>query len=130
MIVLFGGGDGGGFIITANGIRKIPPYDPPILHALKAARHLAEAASRKGTAGDLAGIATRVASGALEQVQKSTGVSFDRAGEIVFLDTDGGMGCGTMGKTVVIPFPFPKQGFELQGSLAEHAEASAEMAEA
>jgi hypothetical protein len=128
MIVLFGGGDGGGFIITANGIRKIPPYDPPILHALKAARHLAEAGARKGTAGDLAGIATRVASGAFEQIQKSAGSSFDRGGEIVFLDADGGFVCGSVGKPP-IPIPFPR-GLELQGSLAEHAEASAEMAEA
>lgn len=128
MIILFGGGDGGGFIITANGIRKIPPYDPPILHALKAARHLAEASSRRGAAGDLGGIATRVAAGALEQVQKSAGSSFERGGEIVFLDADGGFVCGSVGKPPV-PIPFPKS-FELQGALAEYAEASAEMAQA
>jgi hypothetical protein len=126
MVILFGGGDGGGIIITANGIRRIPPYDPPILHALKGARHLAQAASRKGAvAGDLGGVATRVAAGALEQVQKSAG-SFDRAGEIVFLDEDGGFVCGSVGKPP-IPIPFPKS-FTLEGSLAEHAVVGAEMA--
>jgi len=125
MVILFGGGDGGGFIITANGIRRIPPYDPPILHALKGARHLAQAAATGS--GDLSGIATRVATGALEQIQKSAG-SFGRAGEIVFLDEDGGFVCGSTGKPP-IPIPFP-HGLTLEGSLAELAEASASSAAA
>ena len=39
-MILFGGGDGGGIIIDANGIHRIPPYDPGVLLQLKTASAL------------------------------------------------------------------------------------------
>src|SRR4029078_2310639 len=40
MMILFGGGDGGGIVIDAKGIHRIPPYDPGVLLQLKAASAL------------------------------------------------------------------------------------------
>ena len=36
-VILFGGGDGGGLIITDKGVKPIPPFDPAIRSNLKSA---------------------------------------------------------------------------------------------
>ena len=108
-VILFGGGDGGGFIITANGIKPIPPWTPKLAQQLRAVSALARV-SKDRPAGVVAGreftpLLEKLSVDAIGQVATQAG-----AGEhsFVYVDDDGGgFRCGSTGKP---PIPFPPKG--------------------
>jgi|GEM_PF-4411210 len=75
-MVLFGGGDGGGFMILNGKIIRIPPYDPETIvgraqAVLNAANALSQAASvNRELSGELNVTALRLAQEAIGQITK------------------------------------------------------------
>jgi hypothetical protein len=114
MVILFGGGDGGGLVITANGIRRIPPMDPGVMLSAKAAAAMVTAvvkAKSEPTRRSMAKLATSLCNLAVEQVEEVVG-PLDADRSLVYLDDDGGFYCGTNGKPP-IPLPGPSQSLPL-----------------
>lgn len=110
MVVLFGGGDGGGLIITDNGVRPIPPFDPglrQLLRSAAAAVNAAAAAKGESRRGKMAKLSTSLCNLAVEQVEEVVG-PLDGERAIVYQDDDGGFTCGSTGKPP-IPIPWPPQ---------------------
>jgi len=106
MMILFGGGDGGGIVIDAKGIHRIPPYDPGVLLQLKAASALVSVnalhdanLTREATA-----IAERLTTTVIPQLTKTAGATNLGDNSIAFIDADGGFVCGSTGKK---PIPIP-----------------------
>lgn len=107
-VILFGGGDAGGLIITASGVRPIPPFSPDIRGTLKSAAAIVmaiEATSDKKISGKMAKLATGMCNLAVEQIENVVG-PLDPERSIVFQDDDGGFTCGSTGKPP-IPLPWP-----------------------
>ena len=77
LVVLFGGGDGGGYIILNGHIYRIPPYDPetPVGRAqavLNAANSLVQAASVNRELGpELTAVAQKLTGEAVAQITKA-----------------------------------------------------------
>jgi hypothetical protein len=77
IIVLFGGGDAGGFMIINGKIVRIPPYNPKTLFGraqavLAAANSLAEAAHvNKELSGELSAVAQKLTQEAVGQLSKA-----------------------------------------------------------
>jgi hypothetical protein len=107
-VILFGGGDAGGLLITPSGVRPIPPFDPATRLALRAAS--AQVRSLAATAdGALktkkAKSAAALANLAIEHVEAAVGeLSGEQA--LVYVEDDGGFFCGSTGKPP-IPIPWP-----------------------
>jgi hypothetical protein len=97
IVILFGGGDAGGLVITAHGIRRIPPFGPEILHELRAVNNLVRVGREFGD------VATRLSGQALAQIGKATGTT---GASVVFADGDDVVYCGN-GRP---PIPFPHGG--------------------
>jgi hypothetical protein len=110
MMILFGGGDGGGIYIGADGkIHRIPPWTPDFMLELKAVNALTAASQRLGNAGlakEMFSLAERVSTTVVPEIAKSVhgGVSANES--VAFIDADDGFTCGTTGKHP-IPFPIP-----------------------
>jgi hypothetical protein len=106
MMILFGGGDGGGIVIDANGIHRIPPYDPGILLQLKAVSALVgvNALHDAGLTRDANAIAERLTTTVIPQLTKTAGATNLGDNSIAFIDDDGGFVCGSTGKR---PIPIP-----------------------
>lgn len=107
-VILFGGGDGGGLIITASGVRPIPPFDPALrlqlrsVSALLRAERLIPPDEARRQIGSLVNKLTNLAVGQVEGVIGELDAQFG----IVYQDDDGGFTCGSTGKPP-IPFPWP-----------------------
>ncbi|HWR40080.1 MAG TPA: hypothetical protein VN611_11320 [Patescibacteria group bacterium] len=104
-VILFGGGDGGGFIITPNGVRPIPPFDPGVLKSIKAAAAMVQAATLtkpQRIQEKMIKQSNALCNLAMEQIEDVIG-PFDM---LVYQDDDGGFTCGSTGKPPV-PFPWP-----------------------
>jgi hypothetical protein len=110
MMVLFGGGDGGGFWIGPDGkIHRIPPWNPELLRQLRAAKAVLSAADglgEKGLGRELLGIGERLTTTAIPEVVKVAGQAGAEEGPVVFMDAEDGFVCGSTGKRP-IPFPVP-----------------------
>jgi hypothetical protein len=109
-VILFGGGDAGGLIITENGVRPIPPFDPAIRLNLKSASAMVigvTAAHSVNTRHQMAKLATSICNLAVQQVEDVVG-PLDADRSLIFLDEDGGFTCGSTGKPP-IPIPWPPQ---------------------
>lgn len=98
ILVLFGGGDGGGFWITSSGVKAVPPFTPKTISALKAAGALANAAAmnREEAGGTLlAEMATSAHEFAIRSITSAIGESMGSVGTIIFQgDGDDGF-CAT-----------------------------------
>jgi hypothetical protein len=107
-VILFGGGDGGGLLITDKGVRPIPPFDPGVRLALRSASAMVnslEATHDGPTKTKKAKLAASLANLAVEQVEEAVGeLQGDQA--LVYQDDDGGFYCGSTGKPP-IPIPWP-----------------------
>lgn len=104
-VILFGGGDGGGIIVTEHGIKKIPPFDPAIIAELSAVSKLAMAATEiKNTEAqrELNEVTSRLTAVVIPQITKVSGAISDVAG-LVYCDPDGGFVCGSTGKHPPVP---------------------------
>lgn len=93
------GGDGGYILITPNGVKRIPPWEPPIQSRARAIGALLRASQELGSrAGKpVTEIATKLAD---ELVAKNGG------SVVAFFDGDGGF-CGTPWGP---PIPLPRPG--------------------
>jgi|SRR5579885_3437086 len=105
IVILFGGGDGGGIIITANGIIRIPPYGPNIQRMFGAALSMMAAASfvqESGLAKGLVEQATKLAILGKEMLGKQnsqvSGIS-----QFGYMDDDGVFTCGSTGPIIFVP---------------------------
>lgn len=110
MMILFGGGDGGGFYIGADGkLHRIPPWNPETMAELKAVNALAAASQQlanKGLAKDMFSLAERVSSTVIPQIAKGVHGGIGADASVAFIDDDGGFVCGSTGKHP-IPVPVP-----------------------
>ncbi len=109
-VILFGGGDAGGLIITKHGVRPIPPFAPEVRFALKAAASMVNAVSAtqsESTGKKIAKVATSLCNLSVELVEQVVG-PLDENRAIVYQDEDGGFTCGSTGKPP-IPIPWPPQ---------------------
>ena len=85
IVVLFGGGDAGGFMIINGKIIRIPPYNPETLFGraqavLAAANSLAEAAIvNKELSGELNAVAQKLTQEAVGQLTKAATQGFAKS---------------------------------------------------
>lgn len=103
-LILFGGGDAGGILITANGVKPIPPYDPRLRLQLRAVAGLLHGSVGLPTNArhEMEGLAAKAAALVVSDLAATYGpLEGDHA--VAFFDPDGGFTCGSTGK----PFPFP-----------------------
>ncbi len=104
IVILFGGGDAGGIIITPHGIKRIPPWNPLITATLKGLQHLMHAdvsIDDREISNEISGVAARLNDRIVGWVDNEVG----SATSIVFLDGDDGFVCGSTGKP---PIPIPR----------------------
>jgi hypothetical protein len=107
MLILFGGGDGGGFWVGADGkLHHIGPYGPDILRQLKAVSALVNVtAHHDGAITKEAGaLAERLSTTVIPEVTKVAGATQLGDNSIAFIDGDDGFVCGSTGKR---PIPIP-----------------------
>lgn len=115
--ILFGGGDGGGIIIGPNGIRRIPPFDPPIQRQLKALNGMIRVSGiDRALDRELDQVTLKLTQNVLSSLEKTTG-PVSNQNPVVFVDADDGFVCGSTGKPP-IPFPHRLMSFQL-GQAAE-----------
>lgn len=107
-VILFGGGDAGGLLITDKGVRPIPPFHPSIRLTLRSASAMVNSLAATGEGAiktKKAKLAASLANLAVEQVEEAVGaIEGDQA--LVYQDDDGGFYCGSTGKPP-IPIPWP-----------------------
>jgi hypothetical protein len=106
MLVLFGGGDGGGISIDANGVHRIPPWTPDVLAELKAVSALVNVATIHdvNVTKEAVALADRLSTKIIPQIMKTAGAGQLGENSIAFVDEDGGFVCGSTGKH---PIPIP-----------------------
>lgn len=111
IVILFDGGESGALIVTENGVRPIPPFEPAIRKNLKSAAAMVnavKAAPHESTRQKMAKLATSLCNLAVEQVEEVVG-PLDADRSLIFQDDDGGFTCGASGKPP-IPLPWPPRG--------------------
>jgi hypothetical protein len=104
-VILFGGGDAGGLIITAHGIRRIPPFDPGLRLQLRGVSALTQASGQLQGDQDFSALVNKLAHHAVARVGAVVGV-LDAENSLIFQDDAGGFSCGSTGKPP-IPLPHP-----------------------
>lgn len=112
MLILFGGGDGGGIYVGADGkIHRIPPWNPEVLLQLRAVNALVGVGtlSDTGLTHEVTALAERLSTKVIPQVTKLAGAQHLGDNSIAFFDADGGFVCGSTGKHP-IPVPRPVTG--------------------
>lgn len=116
-VILFGGGDGGGLIITAGGVRPIPPFDPGIRLQLRGISALLNGVQKipDETAREMTTWLNRVSNLIVEQVEAAVG-PLDEDNSLIYQDEDGGFSCGSTGRPP-IPFPWPASEIPSLGNL-------------
>ena len=105
-VVLFGGGDGGGIIISESGIKHIPPFDPQILRELAALGGITRAAHATkdvNTRKELQQMGSKLTDLVVPQIEKITGATLNKMDGLVYFDPDGGFVCGSTGKHPPVP---------------------------
>jgi hypothetical protein len=109
-VILFGGGDGGGLVVTEQGVRPIPPFDPGILFNLRAANAMLKsslAVRQDKMRTKISKSAAGLCNLAIEQIEEVVG-PLDGNSALIYEDDEGGFSCGSTGKPP-IPFPWPVQ---------------------
>jgi hypothetical protein len=105
-VILFGGGDGGGIIIMANGVRRIPPFDPGLRLELRGVSALTQASMyMRGSQNiqEYDSLVNRLSNHAVGRVEAVVG-KLDEENSLIYQDDDGGFICGSTGKP---PIPLP-----------------------
>jgi hypothetical protein len=109
-VVLFGGGDAGGVILTEHGIKPIPPWTPLGLGQLRALNGLvaarAAAGPRKAGKG-LDGLIDTLSRAVMDAASADFG-SLGKGG-ILFADEEDAVYCGTKGPVHVPIRPTPPE---------------------
>lgn len=116
-VILFGGGDGGGLIITEGGVRPIPPFDPGIRLQLRGISALLNGIQQipDEPAREMSTWLNRVSNLIVEQVEAAVG-PLDEDNSLIYQDEDGGFTCGSTGRPP-IPFPWPAPEIPTLGNL-------------
>jgi hypothetical protein len=114
IVVLKGGGDAGGFIITDHGIIPIPPWNPDLFTKITDLHHVVQAGRvdagiRKAAGSKARSLVREVAAAVDEQVQAVDAKLAKRGGAIAYFDEDGGWLCGTPPRKIPIPIPPKKE---------------------
>ncbi|HEY0525596.1 MAG TPA: hypothetical protein VGD08_19545 [Stellaceae bacterium] len=107
-VIIFGGGDAGGIIITEHGVRRIPPFDPGILLQLRGVSSLAQStlfARAEHLGQEFASLLNKLSNVVVGRVEAVVG-QLDAENSLVYQDDEGGFTCGSTGKP---PIPFPKK---------------------
>ncbi len=108
-VIIFGGGDAGGIIITPNGVRRIPPFDPSILLQLRGVSSLIQStlyARTERLGQEFFSVLNKLSNLIVGRVEAVVG-QLDAENSLVYQDDEGGFTCGSNGK---LPLPFPKKG--------------------
>jgi len=113
MLVLFGGGDGGGFYIGADGkLHRIPPYSPDVAAKLRATNHILQAGrlARTIPQTEVVKHAQNLFGAAGADLAK--GLVITEGSPVIYLDVDDGFVCGSTGPHLHLkePHPFPIPG--------------------
>src|SRR4051812_35483375 len=118
-VILFGGGDAGGVILTQHGIKPIPPWNPLGLGQLRALNALVAARAAAGprrSGKTLDGLIATLSQSVMEAANEDFG-SLGNGG-IIFADDEEGVYCGT-GGPVHVPIrkgpPEPSARFSAAG---------------
>jgi hypothetical protein len=106
-VILFGGGDGGGFIIGPNGIKPIPPWDPEISKGLQAIAGLSQAASHSRHGSLFERTAEQLATELIPNLIEDGGELQGDDSAVLFAGFDGDFTCGSTGQRPV-PIPRPR----------------------
>jgi hypothetical protein len=104
-VILFGGGDAGGLILTEHGIKPIPPWNPFYLAQLRGLGALvsAKASAGRNKAGkELDGVISTLNRTVTEAATRDFG-SLGGGGILLVADEDG-VYCGTTGP-IHVPIP-------------------------
>lgn len=107
MLILFGGGDGGGIYVGADGkVHRIPPWTPDIQVQLKAVNALValENAHETALTKEATALAERLSTKVIPQITKTIGTPQLGDTSVAFVDGDDGFVCGSTGKH---PIPVP-----------------------
>jgi hypothetical protein len=129
-VILFGGGDGGGLILTEDGVKPIPPLEPSLRLQLRSVSRLLVAQSgisEKETRTQLAALVSRLTNLVVGQLEESVG-DIDRSDGIIYQDEEGGFSCGSTGRPP-IPFPWPPTTVPAVSDLIRHELADARTVE-
>lgn len=104
-IILFGGGDGGGFIIGPKGVKPIPPFTPKIRLQLRGLSALLNGSVLMAgeSAIKMNKLLTETSNLLMAEVEGIVG-PLDSELSIIYQDNDGGFTCGSTGP---IRFPWP-----------------------
>jgi hypothetical protein len=106
-VILFGGGDAGGFYIDPNGhIHRIPPYTPYLVSLVRSFGALvqAEHRARGEDKAELATLADSMQTALVAHVERTAGPVAAQAG-IVSYDPEDGFVCGNGPHRFPIPHP-------------------------
>jgi hypothetical protein len=110
MLILFGGGDGGGFYVGPDGkVHTIPPFDPEAKALLVGVNQFLQAVRlipglKIGE--ELQHVVSTSLSNALSRIGKTAGGVIIDGSPLVFIGDDGGY-CGTIAPHQLLPRPFP-----------------------
>jgi hypothetical protein len=107
MLILFGGGDGGGIYVGADGkVHRIPPWTPDVQVQLKAVSALValEGVHEAGVVKEAATLAERLSTRVIPQITRNVGTPQLGDTSVAFVDGDDGFVCGSTGKH---PIPVP-----------------------
>ena len=106
-VILFGGGDARGIIITGKGIVPIPTFSNEVWGTLAATARLVKASTYKVSneaRAKMLTLANSISDNAIVEVKATVGV--DKGGfSLVYQDTDSAFVCGSIG-----PRPIPHTG--------------------
>jgi len=99
-------GNGIGIVISASGIKIIPPCDPELLAAFRAIGGIigAQRALPPEVQREAAAFSAKLGSFAARAAEKAAGERLDGEGGVSFYDDGDGFTCGSTGKP---PFPIP-----------------------
>jgi hypothetical protein len=129
-VILFGGGDAGGLIITTKGVRPIPPFDPGVRLQLRGVAAMIQALDKipsDGTKRKLAPLIHNMTNLVVEQVEHIVGpLKGDHS--LIYQDDDGGFTCGSTGKPP-IPIPWPPSSVPSINDLVTHGIVDADLLE-
>lgn len=106
-LILFGGGDGGGIYIGADGkLHRIPPMDPTLIAELSAIAQLVKVSGMVGKQGsEVTAVTERIASSVIPQVLKGAGVQGGANTSVSFVSDYDDFVCGSTGKIIPVPIP-------------------------
>jgi hypothetical protein len=107
-LVIPDGGRKGALITTENGVRSIQPFNPHILHLLKAGASLVKASTSAGESKDSRAVARHsltIVNLTVQEIEQAIG-PLDADASILYYDDDGGFSCGSTGR-LPVPFPWP-----------------------